>query len=378
MWHRLVMLSVVVLLVASCGGGDGDEAADRGSQRSLLVRVTSAAVGPSSGAPDEGAGSAAVDSADEATAAGPPSETPAPPSLLTAMAEVRATLTSQVLSAAADETAAALQVVDSASLSDAVTTPTRTVKPSRTPKPTRTPRPTKTLRPGEPTRTPAPPTSTDTPVPAKPSDTPEPVPTVPTVPTETPAPTQDTSILAALRGGGHVIYLRHTRTDWNQNDRELEWINDDRTVDPGLFRDCDRQRLLNGEGRDQARAIGDAFKRLGIPVGQVLTSQWCRTQETADLAFGRGSVSRNKLFDTGYLDDNSSDRKAYKEALRGLLSDHPGRSNRVIVGHMPQLADAAGISLQEAEAAIFRPKGDGFDRLVDHVGPGDWDGLANR
>jgi phosphohistidine phosphatase SixA len=136
--------------------------------------------------------------------------------------------------------------------------------------------------------------------------------------------------------------------------------------------------LLSDEGRNEARAIGDTFRRLGIPVGRVLTSAWCRTRETADLAFGKGQVARDKVWDTGYLDDGSSRRKGYRDALRGLLGEVPGGGNTVIVGHMPQLYDATGIQLEESEAALFRPKGGGYDVLVQRVAPGGWDGLAGR
>jgi phosphohistidine phosphatase SixA len=171
-----------------------------------------------------------------------------------------------------------------------------------------------------------------------------------------------------------VVYLRHTRTDWDHDERP--WV-EEVLQDPSLFDQCERQRQLTDEGRDQARAIGAAFQRLGIPVGQVLTSPWCRTRETADLAFGGGSVARDKLFDTGYLEDKN-ERKRYEEELRHLLSDPPSGGNRVIVGHMPQFRDVTGIPLEEAEAAIVRPEGGGYKVLVKHVGPGDWDGLADK
>ncbi|MFN2114101.1 MAG: hypothetical protein ACK2T6_00170 [Anaerolineae bacterium] len=384
-WSRttavLVAACLAATLVASCGEDTDRAAAPSGARAALPQRVTAPAVGPPAAGANSNAGSHGGDDGREdapPTPVGPPGETAVPRSLLTAMAEVGATLTVQwgeaTRQAGVAESGAGTEAGDGAGVA-AIESAT----PSRTPKPTRTPRPTKTLRPGAPTYTPKPTkTATEKPPPTEaivPSDTPAPQ---PTAPPPTAEPTADTSVLGALREGGHVIYLRHTLTDWGQNDRELEWINDDKTVDPGLFADCDRQRLLSGEGRDQARAIGEAFRRLDIPVGQVLTSRWCRTRETADLAFGKGSVSAGKLFDTGYLDDNSEDRKRYRDELRSLMSDRPGRSNRVIVGHMPQLYDVTGIQLEEAEAAIFRPDGSGFALLVDHIGPGDWDGLAGR
>ena len=63
------------------------------------------------------------------------------------------------------------------------------------------------------------------------------------------------------------------------------------TGDPADFRldDCTTQRNLDARGREQARAIGAAFRDRGITFDVVLTSQWCRTRETAEL-LGLGEV----------------------------------------------------------------------------------------
>jgi Histidine phosphatase superfamily (branch 1) len=57
--------------------------------------------------------------------------------------------------------------------------------------------------------------------------------------------------------------------------------------DPAEFRlnDCSTQRNLDAEGREQAQRIGQRFREQGIKVDAALTSQWCRTRETAQIAF---------------------------------------------------------------------------------------------
>lgn len=196
-------------------------------------------------------------------------------------------------------------------------------------------------------------------------------------PTRTPVPTEDRSLLTALRQGGYVVYLRHAQTDWDQNERELAWV-PEMLEDRSLLADCDRQRLLTDDGRDQSRTIGQRIRGQGIPVGRVLASPWCRTRETAELAFGGAEVAADQLFDTGYLASGSDERRHFREALRALLAETPGGgTNTVIVGHMPQLADAAGLQLNEGEAAIFEPRGDRH-RLVRRVPPEGWENLGNR
>lgn len=57
------------------------------------------------------------------------------------------------------------------------------------------------------------------------------------------------------------------------------------TGDPANFElgDCSTQRNLSDEGRAQARRTGEAFKQRGVVVRLVLSSQWCRCLETAEL-----------------------------------------------------------------------------------------------
>ncbi len=88
-------------------------------------------------------------------------------------------------------------------------------------------------------------------------------------------PLQGHALLDALRGGGYVLLFRHAATDYGQSD-----------VDKQNLENCLTQRNLSEQGRQQAAAIGQAFRQLQIPVGTDLASPYCRTQETARLAYG--------------------------------------------------------------------------------------------
>ena len=73
-----------------------------------------------------------------------------------------------------------------------------------------------------------------------------------------------------------MLYLRHTATDFSKDDTRMT-----------SFEDCASQRPLLDKGRAEARAIAGHLKRLGIPVDKVYASPFCRTVETAMLAFGK-------------------------------------------------------------------------------------------
>lgn len=85
----------------------------------------------------------------------------------------------------------------------------------------------------------------------------------------------DEQLWSALTEGGYVVLMRHARP---------EQKGDPFLLTPG---DCSRQRNLSAAGREQARSIGKLFEKRAIKVTEVLSSRYCRTMETARLAFGK-------------------------------------------------------------------------------------------
>jgi hypothetical protein len=170
-------------------------------------------------------------------------------------------------------------------------------------------------------------------------------------------------LLAGLRKGGHVIYFRHTSTDMSRNDSRSK-----------SDEDCDNQRPLTDQGREDARSIGAAFKELKIPVGTVLASARCRTMETAMLAFGRAEKSADVR--GGPARDPGPERYA---GLRKLLSTPlPPGANLVISSHgNPFYATAGAPYLAEGEAAVVRPFGKDFE-IVARVRHDAWRKLQDR
>lgn len=82
---------------------------------------------------------------------------------------------------------------------------------------------------------------------------------------------QEAGLWKALGKGSYVVLLRHAVAPG--------------TGDPDHFdlADCSTQRNLSDVGREQAAAIGELFRLHGIDKARVVSSQWCRCQETARL-----------------------------------------------------------------------------------------------
>ena len=169
------------------------------------------------------------------------------------------------------------------------------------------------------------------------------------------------ALLTALRQGGYVLYFRHTSTDFGQNDDRMTG-----------YEDCTRQRNLTDAGRAEARAIGTAIRVLGIPIGRVLASPFCRTRETAELIFGHATVSNTVRGGPAQAD---GDRYAELKTL--LATPVPGGVDLAIVSHgNPYRAIVGGPYLAEGEAAVIEPRGKEGFRVVAQIRKDDWSTLS--
>ena len=133
--------------------------------------------------------------------------------------------------------------------------------------------------------------------------------------------------LQQAREGG-VVLVRHASTVAGLGD-------------PPEFRlgQCDTQRNLSEEGRQAAQAMGQWFRQHGLVPAAVLSSQWCRCQDTARLAFGayQDWPALNSTF------AGQGDASAQLQILRQRLRQMPAGRLEVWVTHqviMPALTDA--------------------------------------
>jgi hypothetical protein len=160
------------------------------------------------------------------------------------------------------------------------------------------------------------------------------------------------ALIADLRQGGYVIYLRHAQRYKGPPDRLYP------SSPPAAFADCTQQRNLTPYGVEQATLLHEQLRRAGIPIGQVLAHPECRTRDTALLAFGRASLDKG-LFYPGFVRRQLGTKPA------------PG-TNTVLVGGENSLRQIIGFQIDPAEMAIFRPDGRGGAALIGLLQLEDW------
>lgn len=170
------------------------------------------------------------------------------------------------------------------------------------------------------------------------------------------------ALVDALQDGGYVIFFRHAQTEVDYADQVFARM--------GF---CATQRVLGEEGWQQARAIGQAFQELEIPVGQVYSSEYCRAWQTADLAFGRYEKVPGLNFAPAE-DYTEADIAQMREGLMPLLTATPASgTNTVIVGHDDVFEAATGIYPEpQGVAYIVRPDGQGGFEIVANLLLEEW------
>lgn len=177
------------------------------------------------------------------------------------------------------------------------------------------------------------------------------------------------SLVTALRQGGYVLVMRHASSPEAKPDKT--------TADP---ENTNLERQLDQTGRDTARAMGEAFKKLGIPVGAVLSSPTYRALETVRLAsFGRAEPFAE-------IGDGGQSMQRIKEEPASWLRNRAGEAPRsgtdtIIITHMPNIVAAFGAAANGAgdgEAFVFRPDGKGGAELIARVTIGEWPALASQ
>ncbi len=173
---------------------------------------------------------------------------------------------------------------------------------------------------------------------------------------------QGQELIQALRGGGYVILLRHAATE--------NVAPDDASFD---IDDCSTQRGLSEEGRQQARTMGEAYRKLGIQLSEVLTSPYCRAQETADLAFGEGVGKTRELLSVWDGLTILEKEKRGAELRKLLAVKPPAGSNHMLITHTGELLYTFGLDTKpEGISHVFKGDIVGIARYAGSLVPSDW------
>ena len=138
--------------------------------------------------------------------------------------------------------------------------------------------------------------------------------------------------------------------------------------DPPGFRleDCATQRNLTDKGRANAVAAGERIRAQKVPVGKVLSSQWCRCRDTAAL-LALGPVETAATFNNAY---NLRDRRGeLTKGARAVIAAWKGPGVLVVVTHGANILPLTGFQPAEGEMVVVEPDmaADGRLRVIGRI-----------
>ena len=139
------------------------------------------------------------------------------------------------------------------------------------------------------------------------------------------------------------------------------------------------ERQLDAAGKETSTSMGKALKTLGIPIGEVDSSQTFRALQTAKYA----DLPRPKP--VAELTEGAQGMTADENKARAAWLTHAAASlpragtNTVLITHTPNIMAAFGDKAKDikaGEAMVFQPDGKGATSLVARVTIDEWPRLA--
>ena len=169
----------------------------------------------------------------------------------------------------------------------------------------------------------------------------------------TPAAADDFD-LSKLDDGGYVLLLRHVKAGGAD-------------ADDFDLKDCRTQRQVGAPGRAQAEVLAARFRQAGITRARVLTSQWCRAMQTAEL-LGLGPAEAEPALNYYHWKLGSED--AMNDALRAFyreLVPPPAGEVVILVSHTTAFNVMALEAPKSGGGLILRPNGTAKPEVVGRI-----------
>ena len=160
-----------------------------------------------------------------------------------------------------------------------------------------------------------------------------------------PKPLRQGELTQLLKKGGHVLIIRHERTEVPSREDDYSRPSDD----------CRAQRNLSIAGLAGAQETGVVLDAVGIPVERVISSPMCRRDETARLKYGVEYEIDSRLLHYDPKGERNMDIAEFE--MRDLLADlAPGipDANIALIGHSATIRRVSGLWLSEGEIGVLK------------------------
>ena len=141
-----------------------------------------------------------------------------------------------------------------------------------------------------------------------------------------------------LKQNNKLIFIRHALAPGNGDPDNFD-----------IF-DCSTQRNLNSVGEEQSIELGKFFDTNNISIDLVLSREWCRCKETANLAFKKFETfnALNSFYDPKFY----KNKKPQLEKLINFINNLENEGNIVFVTHYVVITAIFGQAVTSGEILI--------------------------
>jgi len=148
----------------------------------------------------------------------------------------------------------------------------------------------------------------------------------------------DNKLEKQLKKGGNLIFIRHAYAPGGGDPENF------------IISDCSTQRNLNEDGKNQSKRIGQFFIENDILIDKVLSSEWCRCKDTAQIAFTNFETKNflNSFFSAQFASNKNQQIKDLKKYIKNWQSD----KNLVLVTHYVLISEILNYTSSSGEIVI--------------------------
>lgn len=175
-------------------------------------------------------------------------------------------------------------------------------------------------------------------------------------------------LVESMRSGGYVLVMRHAESPLTRP-----------TQEEAAAGNVHRERQLDAAGSAAARAIGEALRKLAIPIGPIYSSPTFRARQTIRLAGLNRPMLVPQLAESARgmaVPVRHSRAQWLRKAVRRRP---PDGTNTLIVTHTPNIVGAFGRAVRHTQAAemmVFKPVSGHRAQLVGRIRAAEWEALA--
>ena len=146
------------------------------------------------------------------------------------------------------------------------------------------------------------------------------------------------NLINQLQNGGKLIFIRHAYAPGSG--------------DPNNFNlnDCSTQRNLSDDGRQQAKYIGNFFRKNKIKIEKVISSEWCRCKETAKIAFK--DFTTDSFLNSFYSMKYAKNKDKQIEALNSYVKNFKSNKNLILITHYVVISEVLNYGPSSGEIVV--------------------------